>query len=149
VTTLLAAGVRPVFALAPTMEHASLAPQVNDLWRSLAAQYPGVGVVDAGVPVEASDGSFTRTLPCSAWEGPAQGCAGGMVVVRAPDGAHFCPTETRTIDGVVGICPVPSPGAFRYAMGLATALVAPPVVAIQPALLGGAAAHPPSRWTAA
>jgi hypothetical protein len=148
VTTLLSAGVRPVFALAPAVDHASLVPQINDLWRSLAAQHPGVAVVDAGAPVEADGGSFTRTLPCGPWEGPAQGCDGSVVVVRAPDGAHFCPTETETVDGVVGLCPVPSPGAVRYAMGLAEGLDAAPVVPIPDTpTAGGAGAQPPAPVT--
>ncbi len=122
VTALLGAGVRPVFALSPAIDHASLVPQINALWRQLAAQFPGVGVVDAGATVDASDGSFAATLPCAPWEGAAQGCYLGRVIVRAPDGAHFCPTVTHTVNGVVGVCPVPSPGAVRYAMGLAEAL---------------------------
>ena len=127
VTGLLGAGIRPVFALAPAVDHVSLVPRINDTWRSLAATYPGVAVIDAGIPVEAPDGSFARTLPCAGWEGPAQGCANGEVVVRAPDGTHFCPTETLIIDGVVGMCPVASPGAVRYALGLAEGLNAAPV----------------------
>jgi hypothetical protein len=147
-TSLLSVGVRPVFALAPAVDHSSLVPQINDLWRALAAQYPGVAVVDAGAPVEADDGSFTRTLPCGPWEGPAQGCDGSVVVVRAPDGAHFCPTETETVDGVVGLCPVPSPGAVRYAMGLAAGLDAAPVVPIPDTpTAGGAGAQPPAPVT--
>ncbi|HVM63331.1 MAG TPA: hypothetical protein VMU14_00620 [Acidimicrobiales bacterium] len=122
ITTLQAAGVRPVFALAPAVDHLSLVPQVNDLWRQLAAEYPGVGVVDAGATVEGSGGAFTTALPCAPWEGAAQGCFLDRVIVRAPDGTHFCPTETQTVNGVVGLCPVPSPGAVRYAMGLAEAL---------------------------
>jgi hypothetical protein len=144
-TTLLSAGVRPVLALAPAVDHPSLIPQINDLWRSLAAQYPGVAVADAGAAVEADGGSFTRTLPCGPWEGPAQGCDGTVVVVRAPDGTHFCPTETQTVDGVVGVCPVPSPGAVRYAMGLAEGLDAAPVVPIADASTAiGAAARTPA-----
>jgi hypothetical protein len=145
ITTLLGAGIRPVFALAPAVGHASLVPQINDLWRALAAQYPGVAIVDAGAPVEMGDGSFTHTLPCGQWEGAAQGCDGNLVVVRAPDGAHFCPTETQTVDGVVGICPVPSPGAVRYAMGLALGLDAAPVTPIPVApTADGAGARPPA-----
>ncbi len=124
ITTLEAAGVRPVFALAPAVDHPSLVPQINALWRELASEYPGVGVVEAGTTVEAPDGSFTETLPCAAWEGAAQGCFLGQVIVRAPDGTHFCPTTWHTVDGVVGTCDVPSPGAVRYAMGLAEALKA-------------------------
>jgi hypothetical protein len=122
ITTLLAAGVRPVFALAPAVDHPSLVPQINALWRQLAAANPGVSVVDAGTTVDDSDGSFTMTQPCAPWEGAAQGCFLGRVIVRAPDGTHFCPTEAHTVNGVVGVCDVPSPGAVRYAMGLAEAL---------------------------
>jgi hypothetical protein len=142
ITTLLAAGIRPVFALAPAVDHQSLIPEVNALWRSLASQYPGVAVVDAGVLVDASDGTFTRTLPCGSWEGTAAGCDAGVVVVRAPDGTHFCPTETLTVDGVVGQCPVASPGAVRYAMGLSEAFAAAPVVPLV-APPGDGAAGPP------
>jgi len=129
VTSLLAAGVRPVFALAPAVNHPSLVPFTNDLWRTLASEYPGVGVVDAGAPVESPDGTFASMLPCAPWEHAAQGCWEGEVIVRAPDGTHFCPTESHTVNGVVGVCDVPSPGAVRYAMGLARALDAPPVTA--------------------
>jgi hypothetical protein len=122
ITELQAAGVHPVFALAPAVDHPSLVPQVNDLWRQLAAEYPGVGVVDAGATVESSSGGFTMTLPCASWEGAAQGCFFDRVIVRAPDGTHFCPTEAQTVNGVVGVCEVPSPGAVRYAMGLAEGL---------------------------
>jgi hypothetical protein len=93
ITTLLAAGIRPVFALAPAVDHQSLIPEVNAPWRSLASQFPGV---DAGVLVDASDGTFTRTMPCGSWEGLAAGCDAGVIAVRAPDGTHFCPTETLT-----------------------------------------------------
>ncbi len=127
VTTLLAAGIRPVFALAPAVDHPSLVPRINELWRSIAARYAGSGVtvVDAGAPVEEPDGSFARTLPCGSWESPASGCFDGLVVVRAADGTHFCPTVTETMAGVVGVCPVPSPGALRYAFGLLEALEPP------------------------
>jgi hypothetical protein len=124
ITTLLDAGVRPVFAIAPAINHPSLAPQINSLWRQLAGEYPGVDVVDAGATVDSSDGSFSATLPCASWEHAPQGCFLGRVIVRAPDGAHFCPTLTQTVNGVVGVCTVPSPGAVRYAMGLAEALTA-------------------------
>jgi len=122
VTSLQAAGVRPVFALAPAVNHPSLVPEINDLWQTLAAQNPGVGVIDAGAVVEASDGSFSEMLPCQPWEHAPQGCWEGQVIARAPDGTHFCPNESHTVNGVVGVCTVPSPGAVRYAMGLARAL---------------------------
>jgi len=122
VTSLLGAGVRPVFALAPAVDHPSLVPQINALWRSLAGEYPGVGVVDAGAPVEGPEGTFSQFLPCESWEHAAQGCWEGQVIVRAPDGTHFCPDEAHTVNGVVGVCDVASPGAVRYALGMAEAL---------------------------
>jgi hypothetical protein len=137
VTSLLGAGIRPVFALAPAVNHPSLVPQINALWQTLAGEYPGVGVVDAGAPVEGGGGTFSALLPCESWEHAAQGCWEGEVIVRAPDGTHFCPTEAHTVNGVVGVCNVPSPGAVRYALGLAEALETVPGSAAGPGSAGG------------
>jgi hypothetical protein len=52
-------------------------------------------------------GAYTRTLPCLSHESSRDGCTGGRIVVRAPDGAHFCPTQTSP-------CSVYSSGAVRY-----------------------------------
>jgi len=122
VATLEAAGIHPVLALSPAVGHRSLVPDINDLWRRMAGHDPRIGLLDAGVLLDTPSGGFTRTLPCGAWEGPAQGCDDGVVTVRAADRTHFCPTIEQTVDGVVGICPVPSPGAVRYGMSLAAAL---------------------------
>jgi len=39
--------------------------------------------------------------------------------VRAPDGAHFCPTGHPAVGGVTGDCSVWSGGAWRFATAMA------------------------------
>ena len=85
---------------------------LNQLYASVAAANPGVTYVDAGQAVMAN-GAFTWTLPCLADE-PCTGPS-GTNVVRAPDGAHFCPTGQTTIQGYFAVCNVYSSGAFRFA----------------------------------
>jgi hypothetical protein len=109
-------GARVVFAGAPV----SLAHQDRDLQDMYAALAPGLrhtSFVDAGQAV-APAGHFTWTLPCLPHE---QGCANGVVVVRAPDGAHFCPAGPPSL---VGYCPVWSGGAFRFGAAMASAAIA-------------------------
>jgi len=45
-------------------------------------------------------------------------------VVRAPDGAHFCPIGAAAREGVVDPCAVWSSGAYRYGSAMAGAVVA-------------------------
>jgi hypothetical protein len=80
-----------------------------------AANGGGVFYVDAGAAVLAPDGSFTETLPCLPDETAAMGCLGGRIVVRAPDGTHFCPNAT----GGTAPCPVYSSGASRFGAAMA------------------------------
>jgi hypothetical protein len=56
-------------------------------------------------------------MPCLPNE---PGCANGSVVVRSPDGTHFCPV--RETDQIAPVCPVWSGGAFRFGAALAEAV---------------------------
>jgi hypothetical protein len=73
-----------------------------------------VRFIDAGRAVLGPGGVFTPTLPCLPSEGAARGCVDGQIVVRAPDGVHFCPVATRA-----GVCPVYSSGAARFGRAMA------------------------------
>jgi hypothetical protein len=68
-----------------------------------------VRYADAAAVVSGPGGTFVARLPCRSGEDAAQGCAGGEVTVRNPDGIHFCP---GTYQGLT--CDVVSPGARRY-----------------------------------
>jgi hypothetical protein len=101
---------------------------INTIYREVAAADPGhVTYVDAGAAVESVYRGYTRTLPCMYVEP----CVGPSVdgihsnVVRAPDGAHFCPDATGDSHGVIGGCLVYSSGAYRYANAMVEALKAP------------------------
>ena len=97
-----------------------LAPAVDfhfDLFGELAAQ---VIDVDAGAAVESPSGGFTWDLPCMSIE-PSCG-ANGSNVVRSPDGIHFCPDGTPSTRGVTGPCDEYSPGAFRFALAIVSAM---------------------------
>ena len=79
----------------------------GDRWRA------STPVSASSTPVRRSrapTGRSPQLLPCESWEHAAQGCWEGQVIVRAPDGTHFCPDEAHTVNGVVGVCDVPSPG---------------------------------------
>jgi hypothetical protein len=84
-----------------------------------------VTYVDAGAAVETAGGAYTQTLPCL----PLEPCLGPVVsgvrsnIVRAPDGAHFCPVKSTDRAGVIAVCPTYSSGAFRFALAMVGGLV--------------------------
>ena len=84
---------------------------VPDAFAALANGAAGVGYSDAGQSVAPSD-VFTWTMPCLPAE-PA--CRAGQVLVRSPDGFHFCPVESDWV------CPVWSGGAYRFGVAMAEA----------------------------
>jgi hypothetical protein len=88
---------------------------MNQLFASVAATNTGVTYVDAGQAVMAN-GAFTWTLPCL----PGEPCTGpsGTNLVRAPDGAHFCPSGMDTFEGYFAVCSVYSSGEFRFASAM-------------------------------
>jgi hypothetical protein len=84
---------------------------VPDALAALADHAAGVTYDDAGEAVAPGD-VFTWTMPCLPRE-PT--CHDGQVVVRSPDGDHFCPVKSGPI------CPVWSSGAFRFGAAMADA----------------------------
>ena len=92
--------------------------QLDQVWRTIAAEEPDTTVVAAGRAVTDPAGRFATRLPC----GPGDPCppGAGQVTVRSPDGVHFCPIEQPPMTR----CPVPSAGAARYAHAMAAAAVA-------------------------
>jgi hypothetical protein len=104
----------------PIAERSSVPAAINAEYRRIADRWAanggGVFYVDAGASVLTPSGSYTETLPCRPWESADLGCEGGQIVVRAPDGIHFCPT----LSGGNETCPVYSSGAERFAGAIAT-----------------------------
>ncbi len=113
---LTSRGGRVVFAGSPiTLTNSDRTMQ--NMYAELAGVVPGASFVDAGQAVTPG-GAFTWTMPCLPGE---SGCSNGTVVVRSPDGTHFCPGAPPAYRGIVFVCPVWSGGAFRFgaAMGAA------------------------------
>ena len=88
---------------------------LNEIYATIAATNPDVTFVNAGTSVEDNQ-QFAWTLPCLSFEsycGP-----GRENIVRAADGAHFCPQDPNA--GVS--CAAWNSGAIRYAMAMAQAV---------------------------
>jgi hypothetical protein len=94
-------------------------PILHSIERRATRTGAPVVVVPAARSVLTRAGDWTATLPCRAVDRAQGGCTGGRATVRAPDGAHFCPAEWPDERG---ICPVWSPGAWRYAAAIAAAI---------------------------
>ncbi len=95
--------------------------RLDDIYRQLAQAAPhAVTYVDAGAAMESLGGGFTWTLPCMSIE-PSCG-PNGTNIVRSPDGIHFCPDGTPATQGVTGPCDEYSPGAFRFALAIVSAV---------------------------
>jgi hypothetical protein len=101
-----------------TPRAASLAP----VFKAVVSHTPTAQYVDAGAAV-LDQGRYTDTLPCLPFEGAAQGCFGGRVAVRAPDGGHFCPGAQAAVLGVTESCGVWSSGAWRFGTAMAAPVV--------------------------
>ncbi|ADP83711.1 hypothetical protein [Pseudofrankia inefficax] len=81
------------------------------LWATIARETPNTRVVRADLAVTAA-GRFVPSLPCD----PGEPCGpDGQIIVRAPDGVHFCPHPVVP----AGICSVYSSGARRYGAAVA------------------------------
>jgi hypothetical protein len=94
---------------------------LDDIYQALAQADPlAVTYVNAGAAVESPSGEFTWQLPCLSME-PSCGPK-GMNIVRSPDGTHFCPDGSPATLGVTGPCDEYSPGAFRFAMAIVSAV---------------------------
>lgn len=85
---------------------------LQHMYATLPSLVPHAAYVDAGPSVAPGD-VFTWTLPCLPHE---PGCRNGTVVVRSPDGRHFCP-----IQSTLYYCPVWSGGALRFGGAMAAA----------------------------
>ncbi|OHV28459.1 hypothetical protein BCD49_38040 [Pseudofrankia sp. EUN1h] len=84
---------------------------LDRVWEQIASTTPHTGVIHAGLAVS-DHGRFTTTLPCD----PGESCGpDGRVVVRAPDGVHFCPRPVLP----AGVCAEYSSGARRYGLAIA------------------------------
>lgn len=112
-----------VFLVGTPVDETSVAgwDHLDDIYRRLAQPRPfTVTFVDAGASVETVTGGFTWALPCMSFE-PSCG-PGGTNVVRSPDGSHFCPNGTSARRGVTAPCDEYSPGAFRFALAMVSAV---------------------------
>jgi hypothetical protein len=95
--------------------------RLDAIYRQLAQANPlTVTYVDAGAAVETPSGGFTWQLPCLSIE-PSCG-ANGANLVRSPDGIHFCPDGEPATVGITGPCDEYSPGAFRFALAIVSAV---------------------------
>ena len=115
-----------VFLVGTPIDQSSVAgwDRLDDIYRRLAQDNPhAVTYVDAGAAVESPSGRFTWQLPCMSIE-PSCG-TNGTNTMRSPDGVHFCPDGTPAISGVVGPCDEYSPGAFRFALAIVSAVTGP------------------------
>jgi hypothetical protein len=98
---------------------------LHSIYAALANSTPFGRYIDAGASV-LLQGRWTETLPCLTGEP----CTGGLDaegnpvnVVRAPDGAHFCPGALAAVHGVTAACPVWSSGAWRFANAMAAPVI--------------------------
>jgi hypothetical protein len=119
------------FAAAPVSLGAELAHDpttrtLHAIYAALAQYSPFGRYADAGASV-LLDGRWTQTLPCL----PTEPCTGGrdlngtpVDVVRAPDGAHFCPGAPAAVRGVTTACSVWSSGSWRFGNAMAAPVVA-------------------------
>lgn len=114
---LAAAGTHVVFAVAPPRRDqpvsADGATELEHVWRQVVASVGAGSVTRAGLAVTAA-GRWTDRLPCRAGELCRPD---GTVVVRGPDGVHFCPIALPAATA----CPVFAAGAVRYGTSLAAA----------------------------
>jgi hypothetical protein len=119
------------FAGAPINHRSALSgdpttPDLHAIYAALAESSAYGRYTDAGASVLAG-GHWTETLPCLAGEP----CTGGrdahgtpVNVVRAPDGAHFCPGAPAAVLGVTAVCNVWSSGSYRFGNAMAAPVIA-------------------------
>ncbi len=93
---------------------------LNWMYENIAADLPGrVTFVNAGASVMSASGQFMWTQACNMFDG--SNCVNGSVVVRAPDGQHFCP-DPPTSWADWRTCPSYAAGALRYGITIASAV---------------------------
>jgi hypothetical protein len=96
---------------------------LNDMYRATVNRYEAQGwdmhYLAADKAVAGPDGQWTYVLPSLPFETPSMGRnASGLIVVRASDYAHFCPSTVATPDGVTHDSNVWDGGAWRYAAAI-------------------------------
>jgi hypothetical protein len=96
---------------------------LNDMYRATVSRYEAQGwdmhYLAADKAVAGPDGQWTYVLPSLPFETPCMGRnASGLIVVRASDYAHFCPSTVATPDGVTHDSNVWDGGAWRYAAAI-------------------------------
>jgi hypothetical protein len=101
-------------------------PTLHAIYAALAESSPHGRYTDAGASV-LSGGRWAETLPCL----PDEPCTGGrdangtpVNVVRAPDGAHFCPGAPSAVRGVTAACSVWPSGSWRFGNAMAAPVIA-------------------------
>ena len=103
----VSAPLLPGWAFDPT-------PGLRAVYADIAARWgPPVTYVDAGQAV-LDQGNYAASLPCLSWEGPNEGCQGGLIPVRNPDAVHLCP-----VAGYGNPCPVWNSGGWRFGAAMA------------------------------
>ncbi len=92
------------------------------MFSTLPSAYPAgmVRFIDSAQAVE-WHGHYTATMPCQSFEHCTGRWPDGTptVVVRESDGKHFCPVPEIFFN-----CPVPMPGAMRYAAAITSRVLA-------------------------
>jgi hypothetical protein len=119
---LAGTGTRVLWVGPPAFAGSDVPRRLAAGFADLAQRHPNAAYVDAGDAV-APGGVFTPTLPCATGEGPAHGCAGGVITVRSVDGGHFCPGDPQAVGGVIDGCRGWSSGAVRFGRAMAAAAV--------------------------
>ncbi len=112
-----------VFLVGTPIDQSSVAgwDRLDAIYEQFALADPAdVTYVNAAAAVESPSGGFTWQLPCMSIE-PSCG-PNGVNTVRSPDGIHFCPDGTPATAGVTGPCDEYSPGAFRFALAIVSAV---------------------------
>jgi hypothetical protein len=101
------------------------AGRLNHLYATISSGQRNAQYIAADLAVT-DHGHWTETLPCL----PEEPCTGGsdpegnrVNIVRAPDGAHFCPGGAPAVRGVTDTCPVWSSGANRYGTAIAAPVI--------------------------
>ena len=99
-------------APSPTLVHEG----VTELYRVAPLRWGNARFVDGGEWITPY-GGWSETQPCLPFEPCTGPVVGGVPsnVVRAPDGAHFCPTGYPSDHDLVR-CPQHSSGALRFAL---------------------------------
>jgi hypothetical protein len=105
--------------------------QLDALRVSEAAAHHKVSIAVGPANSVDKNHAFTLTKVCTAGEkaDPNSGCGmpkKGQIIVRAPDGVHFCPVGYPEGENSSDGCAVYSSGAVRFGNALVTAGTSPP-----------------------